>query len=102
MYGIFLLLFLLHSTQYAAIGKIIIGAFVLEVINYAINIHQPLDMISEISANKGADIIVDYVRKNAFWKEIYFNLFYHKTESLVFPSCSIFGSAYLWNIDPIL
>lgn len=56
----------------------------LEVNNYTINTHLPLDMINEISANKGADIIEDYVRKNAFWKEIYFNYFTTKQKVLFF------------------
>lgn len=41
-------------------------------------------MTNEITANNGADIIVDYVRKNAFWKELYFDYFTTKQKILFF------------------
>lgn len=41
-------------------------------------------MTNEITANIGADIIVDYVRKNCFWKELYFDYFTTKQKILFF------------------
>ena len=37
-----------------------------------------------MSKNKGANIIVDYVKKNGFWKDIYFNHFTKKQKTLFF------------------
>lgn len=41
-------------------------------------------MKNDITGNIGIDIILNYVQKNAFWKEIYFNHFSRKQKTLFF------------------
>lgn len=52
-------------------------------------------MTNDISENIGANIIVDYVRKNCFWKELYFDHFSTKHKALFFlPIILLFSPIY--------
>ena len=48
-----------------------------------------------MTKNTGSDIILNYVRKNAFWKEMYFNHFSTKHKTLFFlPVIFLFSPIY--------